>query len=225
MLARSCGLSPRDVVADVGSGTGLLSAMFLQNGNRVFGVEPNDAMREAGEHLLGRWDTFTSLPGSAEDTGLDGRSVDLIAAGQAFHWFDQQKTRREFCRVLRAGGHVALIWNQRDTEDSLQRGYDTLMRKHAPHYKEVCHHRLDPTELARFFGGELFHEECPNQQVMDLEALLGRAASASYYPEAGQPGHQELVQGLGGLFARHEDHGSVTLRYRTVVFAGRLKAI
>ena len=114
-LQRNCGLRPQWVVADVGSGTGLLAKIFLENGNRVFGIEPNAAMRAAGEEFLRGLDQFTSQEGRAEATGLPARSVDLITAGQAFHWFDRRRARAEFERILKPGGWVALVWNERRT--------------------------------------------------------------------------------------------------------------
>ncbi|MBA2441884.1 MAG: class I SAM-dependent methyltransferase [Rubrobacter sp.] len=109
VLREECGLTGASVVADVGSGTGILSRLFLKNGNRVFGVEPNREMREAGERLLGGYASFTSVPGTAEATTLRNGSVDLVTAGQAFHWFQAEETRREFARVLRPGGWAVLI--------------------------------------------------------------------------------------------------------------------
>ncbi len=96
VLRAECGLRPGHVIADIGSGTGFLSELFLKKGNRVFGVEPNEAMRQAGEEYLASFDGFTSVNGSAEATTLDDASVDFVTAGQAFHWFDQNAARREF---------------------------------------------------------------------------------------------------------------------------------
>ena len=149
--------------------------------------------------------------------------MDLVAAGQAFHWFDVPRARKEFLRILTRGGRVALVWNQRDMRDDLQRDYDALLRKHLPDYEALCHHRLDQAEIAEFFGGDPLLQQCPNEQVMDLEGFLGRASSSSYVPKPGQPGHQKLFADLHKLFIEHEVHGTVPLRYRTVVFAGQLQ--
>ena len=109
LLKAECGLTSASVIADVGSGTGVLSEMFLERGNRVFGVEPNEEMRKAGERLLERYPNFTSVAGTAEDTKLVTPSVDFVVAGQTFHWFDAARSRGEFARILRAGGWVALV--------------------------------------------------------------------------------------------------------------------
>jgi SAM-dependent methyltransferase len=119
LLRQRCGLTEDSEIADVGSGTGALARLFLENGNRVFGVEPNAEMRGAGERLLRRYGRFTSVAARAEDTTLTEGSVDLVTAGQAFHWFDPGPTRREFARILKSGGFVALIWNTRRKEGSL----------------------------------------------------------------------------------------------------------
>ena len=89
LLESECGLTPETLVADVGSGTGFLTELFLKHGNRVLGVEPNAEMRSAGERLLAKYPTFCSVNAMAEATTLADSSIDLIIAGQAFHWFDR----------------------------------------------------------------------------------------------------------------------------------------
>ncbi|MCB1121892.1 MAG: methyltransferase domain-containing protein, partial [Verrucomicrobiae bacterium] len=106
------------IVADVGSGTGISTELFLKKGYSCIGVEPNRDMRLAAERELRAYPAFTSAEGSAEETGLEENSVDLVIAGQAFHWFDQQASKLEFNRILKTGGHVALLWNKRNTEGS-----------------------------------------------------------------------------------------------------------
>ena len=110
-LAQAGVLTTETVIADVGCGTGLLAEIFLKNGNTVIGVEPNPAMRAAGEQYLAAYPRFRSIDGSAEETTLQTASVDMITAGQAFHWFDVDEARREFTRILRPGGSVVLVWN------------------------------------------------------------------------------------------------------------------
>ena len=100
LLHQAWGLTPETVIADVGSGTGLLSRLFLENGNEVFGIEPNAAMREAGEEYLAGFPRFHSLAGAAEATTLADASMDAVVAGQAFHWFEPVAARAEFQRIL-----------------------------------------------------------------------------------------------------------------------------
>ena len=101
-------MRPEHLIADVGCGTGLLAKIFLDNGNRVIGVEPNREMRRAGEEYLAAYPKFSMVDGSAEATTLPGASVDFVVAGQAFHWFRPDETRVEFARILKPGGWAVL---------------------------------------------------------------------------------------------------------------------
>src|SRR5277367_285802 len=100
VLREECGLAPESVIADIGSGTGILTKLFLENGNSVYGVEPNAAMRESGEQFLKEYRLFRSVAAPAEATTLPNASVDFVVAGQAFHWFDPWAVRSEFARIL-----------------------------------------------------------------------------------------------------------------------------
>ena len=126
-LQEECGLRETAVIADIGSGTGILSRLFLLNGNAVVGIEPNQEMRQAGERLLADFPTFTSVNGTAEATTLPDNSVDFVTAGQAAHWFDKEKSLPEFRRILRAGGTIALVWNTMAFDASpFMQGYERL---------------------------------------------------------------------------------------------------
>src|SRR5215203_3908885 len=113
LFESDCGLTPHSIIADIGSGTGKLSELFLTNGNPVFGVEPNALMRETADALLANYPGFRSVNGTAEATTLADSSVDFVTAAQAFHWFDPVVAKVEAARILKAGGWAALIWNDR----------------------------------------------------------------------------------------------------------------
>lgn len=150
LLEEGGALAAGATIADIGSGTGLLSQLFLRRGLEVIGVEPNEAMRRAGEHLLVGWQNFTSLCGQAEATGLEAASVDLVVAGQAFHWFEQTAARKEFSRILKAEGWVALIWNDRLVEGPpFAAAYENLLHAYAKDYAQVNHKNIDEKSTLR----------------------------------------------------------------------------
>ncbi len=225
LLERACGLTAASRIADVGSGTGILSELFLANGNEVIGIEPNPEMRAAAETLLAGEPRFTSVAGSAEATGLEDSAVDLVVAGQAFHWFDPRPTRREFRRVLRPGGHVVLIWNDRKVDSTpFLAEYESLLHRHGTDYGRVQHRTSKAQEVDAFFEPGGHHvASFPNRQELDHDALLGRVLSSSYVPERGQPGHEALIEALEALFKKHQHDGRVTFEYDTKVFWGRLE--
>ncbi len=224
LLEDECGLTRESVIADVGSGTGILSELFLRGGNRVYGVEPNREMREAGERLLSSYENFTSVDGRAEATTLDDSSVDFVTAGQAFHWFDPASARREFKRILRDGGWAVLVWNDRRTEGTpLLADYERLLNEYGTDYKEVSSKWAEGESISALFGAGGFRtKEFDNEQVVDFDGLKGRLTSASYAPLPGHPNYEPLMRELAGLFERHQREGRVRIEYDTKVFYGRL---
>ena len=142
LLKNECGLNAASVIADIASGTGIFTRMLLENGNRVFGVEPNADMRKAGEEFLRGYSQFTSVAGTAEATTLADHSVDLVTAAQAAHWFDREQARREFIRICRPGGWTVLLWNERRTGSTpFLRDYEQLLLEYGTDYQEVRYER------------------------------------------------------------------------------------
>ncbi len=225
LLRRRCRLNSSSIVADIGSGTGLLSRLFLDHGSRVFGVEPNREMREAGERLLASFPAFISIAGTAEATTLASSSIDFIAAGQAFHWFDAERTRAEFARILRPGGWIVLVWNDRRTTSTpFLTAYEELLQKYGTDYRAVDHKRIDRAMIENFCRpGQVRLEVFENRQVFDFEGLKGRLLSSSYAPGPGHPRHQLMMEALQKLFEVHQVDGSVVFDYDTHVYCGRFE--
>jgi SAM-dependent methyltransferase len=224
ILAAKCSLSPESVIADVGSGTGILSRLFLENGNPVVGIEPNKEMREAGERLLSEYGRFTSLDARAESTRLPPQSMDFVIAGQAFHWFEASAAQKEFKRILKEDGCVVLIWNDRRVDSSpFLREYEAFLQRFAIDYAQINHRNTQhPEVLAQFFGAPYAEVVLENQQRFGIEGLLGRIHSSSYMPGPSHPQFAEMEAAARALFATHATGNQVTLEYDTRVYFGRL---
>lgn len=221
LLQSHCGLKPGAVAVDLGSGTGILSALLLQRGARVFGIEPNREMRGCSDRAL-RAERFQSADGTAESTGMPERFFDLMVAGQAFHWFEPGRTRLEALRILKPGAWAALLWNERPKGVvPFLEEYEALLRRHAPQYDAVARLRAQEEGIIRFFGGPPRCARFENQQVLDLEGLEGRVLSASYAPTRDSPGHAPLMAGLREVFDRHQRDGTVVFPYQTLVYFGQ----
>lgn len=220
LLEARCGLKPGTAAVDLGSGTGILAALLLKRGARVFGIEPNREMRAYADLMLGG--EFRSESGAAENTRMPDGFFDLLVAGQSFHWFDPQKTRVEALRILKPGAAAALLWNERPKglvpflED-----YEALLRRYAPEYDAVARLRAQDDGIRQFFGHPPELAIFPNEQRFDFQGLAGRVMSASYAPMADRPEHAPLMAGLREVFDRHEREGGVVFPYRTLVYYGQ----
>lgn len=223
-LRSECGLTTDSIIADVGSGTGILTEVFLRNGNAVYGIEPNREMREAAERLLKDYPRFHSVAARAEETTLDDASVDFITSGQAFHWFDREKTRAEFACILKPQGWVALIWNERVTTTTpFLVAYEQLLKDYSTDYEQVDHRRIDDDVIRDFFGAGRFRlKQFKNFQVFDYEGVKGRLLSSSYAPEKGHSNYEPMLAELERIFQAHQDEGKVVFEYVTQMYYGQL---
>lgn len=220
-MEQDCGFTRDSIVADIASGTGIFTKLLLDHGSRVFGVEPNAEMRRAGEEFLAAYPKFSSVTGTAEATTLPSGSVDFVTAAQAGHWFNRQKSRHEFARILKPGGWTVLVWNERKIDSTpFLRDYEGLLLRYGTDYNEVRH---EHTIVGEFFDPLPFQEQTFDmQQVFDYAGVEGRLMSSSYAPGPGHPNHAPMLRELREIFSRHQDEGKVSIDYTTRMFYGRL---
>lgn len=224
LLRSKCGLTSESVIADLGSGTGLFTEIFLKNGNSVFGVEPNAEMRKAGEQILSKYPQFKSIEGTAEGSTLPEQSVDFIVAGQAFHWFDRKKARPEFKRILKPRGWVVLAWNGYRVESSpMMAAYQALVAKYGTDYSEVQREVVGVDVESFYAPGSCKCARFSFRQRFDYEGLEGRLLSSSYAPEPDHPGYDAMLRELRVVFDANQKDGRVNFDYETEVYYGRLE--
>jgi SAM-dependent methyltransferase len=221
LFRRKLGLRPHHVIADIGSGTGISSELFLKNGNTVYAVEPNEPMRLAAESMLEYFLGFHSCSGRAEATGLRAKCADFIVAAQAFHWFDRIATKTEFKRILKPGGRVVLLWNDRKTTGSaFAEGYEKLLEEFGTDYAQVKHKNLDGAAIGEFLG-RYGTDHVSNSQTLDFDGLLGRLISSSYAPNEDHPRFPDMRAALKKLFDANAEDGRVKIEYDTTIFHSR----
>ena len=223
LLKAECGLRRESLVADIASGTGLWTRVLLENGNRVWGVEPNEDMRRAGERFLAGFPRFTSVAGSAENTTLPDHRFDLITAAQAAHWFDRERARREFARIVKPGEWTVLIWNERRTDSTpFLRAYEQVLLDYGTDYREVRHERTTD-EIASFYAPSPYRERVFElRQEFDYPALEGRLLSSSYTPQPAHANYAPMLRELRRVFDEHQTGGQVTFEYNTRVYYGKI---
>jgi SAM-dependent methyltransferase len=218
MFQTEMNLQKSSVIADAGSGTGISAKLFLENGNTVFGVEPNAAMREAAEEFLREFPNFKSTDGTAENTTLPGKSIDFVIAAQAFHWFDKEKTRAEFARILNDKGFIALIWNERQLDSNeFLREYEKILIEFGTDYEKVRHDNIDKKILEDFFQKQFSTKTFLNAQTLDFAGLKGRALSSSYMPAETDSRFEPMVVELERIFDKYAENGKIQILYDTNV--------
>lgn len=224
LLQKKINLSSRDIIADIGSGTGKSAELFLKNGNTVYGIEPTQEMKSKAEQLLGKYRNFISLDGQAENTGLEDASVDIILAAQAFHWFNQDSARQEFQRILKDRGFIVLIWNERVSDTAgFSSAYEDLISRYGRDYKQVKHRNIDEKVFRDFFntdGYQLHHFK--NYQVFHLQELKGRLLSSSYMPAESDIKYPAMIKELEKIFKQYQDDDQIRFEYDTKVYYGRI---
>ncbi len=230
-----CGLTPQWMVADVGAGTGMLTEVFLANRNRVLAVEPNQDMREqmracVEQHLGRRAPQLEILGATAEATELPDASIDLVAVGRAFHWFDRERSLAEFRRILKPDGWVALIAADRD-RDSKNPAYrpqidafEAMMSTHGTDYTRVVRSGYRTYDrMEDLFDGEFHHDELPGSRQLDWDTFRGHTMSLSVAPQPGHPNHQAFQQALRLYFETYARNGILTLPTTCWITAARFR--
>ena len=214
-LEGEIGLEKSWKIADIGSGTGILSELFLRNGNVVFCVEPNGQMRSMAEARLGGLPGFVSVMGRAEATTLPSHCVDLVVVGQALHWFDVPKARTEFKRILKNPDNICIVFNNRRKSRPAERAYSDLIRKYTGAEAKKVPGFED--SVARFFGSHRPKKiVMSNSQTLTARGVIGRLASSSYMPQRGSGRWKSLERDARKLVDEHG--GRVTIHYYTEAY-------
>ncbi|MEO6839044.1 MAG: class I SAM-dependent methyltransferase [Ginsengibacter sp.] len=218
ILERETKLNITKKIADIGSGTGISSLLFLKRNYSVIGVEPNKEMRNAAEQMLAEFKNFKSVEGSSENTNLPDKSVDLIFSGQAFHWFDKEKSKIEFSRILKENGNIVLVWNSRSSKSSFQKEYEKALFDNIEEYKFVNHRNINESEISNFFSPKTMHKIfIDNKQVLDLQGLKGRLLSSSYCPKSGAQ-HDKLMNRVEQIFDKYQVNNEIEFEYETQIY-------
>lgn len=221
-LSKDLSIGEGSVAADIGSGTGILTAQLLELDAAVFAVEPNADMRAVAEGLLSDHPRFTSVAAPAEDTGLALESIDLVTAGSAFHWFDTQAFKAECRRILKPEGQVCLVWNNREESEPLNQASKAVFERYSPNFKGFSGGLFESgTAIEDFFEGNFELHRYVNPVPTDRERYIGRALSASYALTPADPGYREFVEALGEVFDRFAKRDCLVIPHDTVAYIGR----
>lgn len=203
-------------VADLGAGTGISAGLMADAGAHVYAIEPNAAMRSA----IPSHARIVVVDGLAEATTLPHRSVDVITAFQAYHWFEPAKLFAEVERIRRSRARFAAVWNERDPGDAFVRAYNAVIE---PYMTDDTESRRRASSIARDLRANGWSDvrvlEFRQQHQVDWEQLIGRTRSASYLPREG-PAYESMAAQLGELYDRANEYGGARFALVTSVHLG-----
>ena len=211
------------VAADIGSGTGIFTEELCPYVSKIFAIEPNDDMRSVAEGKYAVHNNIISVNSSAEDTKLDDKSVDFITVAQAFHWFDRQSFKTECRRILKDGGKILLVWNDRDTGSELIRVNYDINRRFCPNFKGSSN-GIDFSKDAfkDFFEGDFDMVQFRNDLIYDENAFVSRSLSSSYAPKPGEEKYDGYIAELQELFKKHSQNDTIPYPYITRCYIGKV---
>lgn len=215
-IQQTTSLPNESVIADIGSGTGIFSKLLLGHAYQVYGVEPNEGMRTEAEKNLAEYPHFTSVNSKAEQTTLPDKSIDLITVAQAFHWMEPVETKKEFRRILKPNGHMALLWNIRLTTIDFLRAFEELKIEFGTDYQAT--RMVKEKGITDFFlPGSFIQKSFYHSQALDYAGLKGQLLSTSYAPLQGTP-YEKMIVALEKLFNQYHENGFVTIEYETKLY-------
>lgn len=217
------GLSQSSVIADIGSGTGKFAAHLLVRGSEVFCVEPNDDMRSTAENELSGYKGFHSVRGDAENTSLEGCSIDFITTAQAFHWFDVARFKKECERILKPAGKAFLIWNMRDRNDALNKDMHQIYTRYCPDFLGFNGGiKEDDERIKEFFDNRYDVISFDHPLLLNKERFIARSLSGSYSLQSGDDSYDIYRKEIAAVFEKYAINGTVSIANRSVAYIGKL---
>ncbi|MDP4193191.1 MAG: class I SAM-dependent methyltransferase [Bacteroidota bacterium] len=213
------------VIADIGSGTGRFTRLLLEKGSLIYGIERNKEMRVKAEEMLSKFTNFISISGSAEETGLKSKSIDLITVAQAFHWFNREKCLIEFKRIIKDSGKVFIVWDDfigNYNDFSIEQG--KVISEYRAIKPENNGKRFTRAEMidgffkdnkfkTMFFTHELYEE---------FDEFKGGVLSASFTPKPGEEDYEHFITKLQEVFDSYQQNGRVCMAFRCECYLGEL---
>ncbi|WP_026566544.1 class I SAM-dependent methyltransferase [Bacillus sp. UNC41MFS5] len=217
-------LNEDSIIADIGSGTGILSGQLLERGYTVIGVEPNDDMRTVAEQTLKTDSRFITIKATAENITLNDNSIDLVTVAQAFHWFDMEPFRLECQRILKHDAKVALVWNSRDGLSDINKESAEVCQKYCPNFKGFSGGMEEtPIAFQQFFkDGKYDLKYFRNDLQFNLNGFLGRYLSASYSLKKTDEEYYPFITTLSNLFEKYSNNGQIVIPNITRSYLGKV---
>ncbi len=223
-LYEEVGFLRESVIADIGSGTGILTRLLLERGSRVVAIESDHQMRDIAERLLNdEFQRFVSLNATAENTTLSDESVNYIVCAHSLNSLNIDKCRDEFFRIIKPSGAVVFLYNRLDQEEGFLKEHQSLLNQYRVYPEKNFSRELSENEIFRFYASATYnHFSFPNRQSLDFEGARAILLSDSSLPEQGEDGYNDMLEELYNIFERYNQNRKVFINYTTEAYIGVL---
>ena len=204
------------VVLELGAGTGKLTRQLVDEGHAVFATEPDEAMLAV---LRERVPEVSAKVATAENIPANDRSVDVVVVAQAFHWFDHEVALPEIARVLKPGGHLALVWNFFDQRIPWVRRLVAVVGEHSATSSSASdaldgHELFEPVERTTF----AFWQDINRDTLVDI------VASRSYVAALADDEREATLDAVRALYDEYgRGHDGMQLPYVTECFRAKVR--
>lgn len=224
-LYSDVGFKKESVIADIGSGTGILSELLLERSETVYCIEPNDDMMSIAKNVLENYKGFKPINAPAENTTLVNNSIDFITVAQAFHWFDTDQFKHECIKILKERGKVILIWNRMDMQTDIVLENEKINRELGSNFKGF-HNGINPDDnraLGTFFkNGKYERRQFDNDLIFAMDNFIGRNISSSHAPKEGDENYNSYISALKSLFDAYSVDDLLCIKNYTICYIGEV---
>lgn len=219
-LYNELGISKNDSIADIGSGTGKMSKLFLEKGNKVFCVEPNIDMRSLSNELLNHYKHYVSIAKPAEDTGIKSNVVDYIVCGNSYDYFDRNLAKPEFKRILKKTGKVIVTYYGQQNE-KVSEEIEELNSKYG--LKQTYTIPQKNRDFSDIFTKDKFIEKIFEHKFSEsYEDFIAGCLSSSHAPKPNTENYNLYCDGLKKIFNNNKTNEKLELTFRLKCLIGNV---
>jgi SAM-dependent methyltransferase len=210
-LYKEAGLTPNSIIADIGSGTGKITKGFLELGNKVFAVEPDNDMMTILKRNLSRFSNCFPVLNTAENTGISTSSIDLIFCGNSYHWFERSRVIPEFKRIIKNNNKQTdiVIASLGPCDNVYTEEYLEIEKRFARSVPKRTSNTSDPFRTGAFVT-KTFDYTVYNGFIEFLNGSL----SSSYAPTPEEESFDPYCQALKSLFEKYSINGKLESRFQ-----------
>lgn len=223
-LYEDIGFSRESVIADICSGTGVLTRLLLEQGSRVVYVESDDQMREIAERLFSdEFQRFVSIKGTAENTTLFNDAVNFIVCTRSLRQFCRDKYRQEFYRIMKPSGTIIFLYNRLNQEDDFIKECRRLTKTYQTYHETPYYRELSEDEIVDFFESAPYnHISFSHRQSLDYDGARDRFLPEINFLEQWNNGYKEMFEEFNDIFNRYSQNKKIFINYTTEVYTGAL---